>query len=58
MKKQKRFHIGDTVRWPGGPNEFCDNRTGVILDIKDGMAIVDDWRKAGKTRQVPLNILY
>lgn len=58
MKKQTRFRVGDQVRWPGGPNEFRDNRSGKILSIKNGIATIDDGiRSATKTRKVPLKIL-
>ena len=58
MKKQTRFRVGDEVYWPGGPNEFGNNRSGKILSIKKGVAIIDDGiRSATKTRKVPLKIL-
>lgn len=56
MKKQHRFKVGDKVWWNGTPNEFRDNRHGTIINIKNGIAFVDDWRNK-RIRQVPLKIL-
>lgn len=58
MKKQTRFRKGDSVAWPGGPNEFRNNRYGTILSIKKGVAEISDCRGSDKTRKVPLKILF
>lgn len=59
MKKQIRFHIGDYVSWPGGPNEFRNNRFGYIVKIKKNNAYISDNRYSdeNKLREVPLKIL-
>lgn len=57
MKKQPRFRVGDEVTWEGGPNEFRDNRYGKILNIKRGIAEIDDPRDNRKRRKMPVNRL-
>lgn len=54
--KQERFHIGDEVRWEGGPNEFRDNRHGMITELCGNYAKVQR-RYSSHIAKVPISIL-
>lgn len=58
MSKQIRIRVGDKVRWePFNPNEFTNNRQGIVLSIKDGYAIISKPFDDKRTRKVPISRL-